>query len=363
MTRRPRACALATTALSAVTFAGALCSDVACNRPHSGGAGTPTGGSTLGVAVRCPRPGAGCKYLKGICYEGYRDFQLPGGSEPSCNEVAADLRTIAPFTRGIRTYGSRSSQHDGKCIPALTDGLGLDLHMGIWVDSSLPDAQNIAAIDDALGVAQGHRSVKTLIVGNEYMLRVRQTFGDPGAAEKNLVRYIRYARSKAPSGLAVVTAESVTEWQTASRALFLAVDFVVWNAHPWWAGVPIAQAVGNLKTSHEQILAAMQRSGVVKRELLGETGWPWSVQQGEAVGSEANQAQYLHDVDRYSASVGLEYWLFEAFDERWKNNEGPVGGAWGLWPADRNLPGRQIIAGLPIPPTSASLIPAVNMWP
>jgi exo-beta-1,3-glucanase (GH17 family) len=313
--------------------------------------------------ARCPGPKARCKYLEAVCYEGYRDLQAPGGSEPTCEQVAADLARLAPLTKGIRTYGSRSTQHDGKCIPALTDRLGLELHMGIWVDSSLTDTQNFAAIDESLAAAQGHSSIKTLIVGNEYMLRARKAFRDRDASEKSLVRYVRYARAKALPGIAVVTGEADIEWLDASPALFEAVDFVLWQAHPWWAGVDISRAAGAVKTTHDRLVALMKRYGMAKREVLGETGWPWSISNGAAVGSEANQAQYLRDINRYSATVGLEYWVFEAFDESWKNEEGPVGGAWGLWPANRNMPGRAVIAGLPIPPTRASLIPAADMWP
>ncbi len=356
-----RGCAFAAILIWLVV-GGAQCKGAACSHAHLGG-GPGTRRSEWVPGARCPGRRAHCKYFKAVCYEGYRDLQSPGGAEPTCEQVAADLARIAPFTKGIRTYGSRSTEHDGKCIPALTDRLDLDLYMGIWIDSSLPDAANIAAIDESIAVAQGHPSVKMLIVGNEYLFRARKAFRDRDAAEMNLVRYIRYARTRASPSIAVLTAEADMEWLEASPALFAAVDVVVWQAHPWWAGIAISQAAGAVKTTHERLLAIMKRYGVGKREVLGETGWPWAAQDGEAVGSEVNQAQYLRDINRYSASVGLEYWFFEAFDESWKNEEGPVGGAWGLWPANRSMPGRQVIAGLPIPPRVTSLIPAVDMWP
>jgi exo-beta-1,3-glucanase (GH17 family) len=244
------------------------------------------------------------------------------------------------------------------CIPGIADTLGLDLHMGIWVDNTYPDADNFAAIDASLSiVAQGHPSIKTLIVGNEYLLRVRQSLGDSVAAEQRLVSYINYARMKAPPNIEVVTGESYPDWLSASPALFNAVDRIMWHSHPWWEQFPIDQAAAHLATTHDQMRAKMQQYGISKPERLGETGYPWAVNNGAAVGSEANEAQYLHDLSAYSASVGLEYFFFEGFDENWKNAEGPVGGKWGLWTADRTAPPHMIIQNI------SSLIQPQDEWP
>jgi exo-beta-1,3-glucanase (GH17 family) len=107
---------------------------------------------------------------------------MPTGSpatEPSYEEVLEDMNLMAPYTQGIRTYGSGLTLHNGQYVPTIADALGLDLHMGIWLDDSYADEVNMAAIDDALSIVEeGHPSIKSLIVGNEYMLRVRQSFGD-----------------------------------------------------------------------------------------------------------------------------------------------------------------------------------------
>jgi exo-beta-1,3-glucanase (GH17 family) len=318
----------------------------------------PANAAACATPTRCPPGATTCKYFKAICYEGYRDGQAPGVAEPTCAQVQEDLMLIAPYTHGIRTYGSSPTAHDGMCVPGLADSLGLELHMGIWVDDTYTDAANMQAVDDALGiVAAGHPSIKTLIVGNEYLLRVRQALGDTVAAEARLVSYINYARSKAPPNIEVVTAESYPEWVSASPALFNAVDRIVWHSHPWWEQIPIADAVTHLASTHDEVVAKMKAYGITKPERLGETGYPWGAIDGPAVGSEANHARYLQDLNAYSVSSGLEYWFFEGFDENWKNAEGPVGGEWGLWTADRSAPAHQVIANI------ASLIPSKDEWP
>jgi exo-beta-1,3-glucanase (GH17 family) len=304
------------------------------------------------VPPRCPAGTTTCKPFLAICYEGYRDGQEPGGVEPTCDEVQQDLNIMLPYTHGIRTYGSSPADHDGMCIPGIADQLGLDFHMGIWVDNTYTDAVNYGAIDASVGIVCGapsangcpagtsvHPSIKTVIVGNEFLLRVRQSFGDTQAAEQRLVSYIKYARARIPSNIEVVTAESYPDWLTASVNLYNAVDRIIWHSHPWWEQIPIAQAASHFAATHDLMTAQMKAYGITKAERCGETGWPWDVVNGAAIGSEANEGQYLHDLNAYSASVGLEYWFFEGFDESWKIAEGPVGGKWGLWTATRPATG------------------------
>jgi exo-beta-1,3-glucanase (GH17 family) len=321
------------------------------------------------VPIRCPSGTKTCKYFKAICYEGYRDGQSPG-IEPTCPEVQQDLMILEPYTHGIRTYSSDPTEHDGKCIPGIADQLGLEFHMGVWVDSTYTDMANYATLDASVGIVCGtpsangcpqgpsvHPSIKTFIVGNEYLLRVRQNFGDTTAEEARLVAYIKYARARVPASIEVVAAESYPDWLTASPALYDAVDRIIWHSHPWWEQIAIADAASHFATTHQEVLAKMAAYGIGKPERCGETGWPWAIDNGAAQGSEANEGQYLHDLNAYSVTSGLEYWFFEGFDEAWKISEGPVGGDWGMWTSDRTAPPHLIITNL------ATEIPATSMWP
>ena len=319
----------------------------------------------------------GCKPFHVICYTGYREnfgpLGVPGPNEPTEAQVREDLKLLQPLTHGIRTYGSNPLLHDGASVPKVADELDLDLHMGIWIDdisrtTEHPDpvaqeAANMKALNDSIEIVNNgnHKSIKTLIISNEYLLRVRQDFpSDPmktAAAEARLVTYLNYVRSKITNKkIPIVIGESYPDWLTASKALYDAVDIVMWHVHPWWQQVFIDNAAASAQTAHEAVLARMKLLGVSKPELLAETGFPWGEKQGMAQGSEDNQAKYLHDLNQYSLKVNLNYWFFEAFDEAWKGKEGPVGGKWGMFTAVRTAPPHKIISSI------NTLVPSAEGW-
>ncbi|HEY1532620.1 MAG TPA: hypothetical protein VGF76_01335 [Polyangiaceae bacterium] len=307
-----------------------------------------------------PPCAANCLPFKVICYTGYRDGQMPTGqpgtNEPTLAQVTEDLTMLAKYTHGIRTYGSNPLLHDGGSVPPVADQLGLDLHMGIWIDDTYTDAVNMKAIDDSIGIVMaGHKSIKSLIVSNEYLLRVRQSHGDTVVAEARLVGYLKYVHSKVTT-VPVVIGESYPDWLNASKALYDAVDIVMWHVHPWWQGDAIDTAAAAVQTAHEAVLARMKTLGVAanKPEKLAETGFPWGSTTGAAVGSEANESQYMHDLNQYSLKVNLEYWVFEGFDEAWKAAEGAVGGQWGLFTSTRTP--HQVITNI------ATEIPTAEGW-
>jgi|GEM_PF-1569846 exo-beta-1,3-glucanase (GH17 family) len=304
------------------------------------------------------------KYFACIPYAGYRTGQAPGGAEPTYVQVQQDMVLLSHYTHGIRTYGTdwRNNNNIGQdFIPHFCDSLNMNLYMGIWLDDPYGDATNYANCDKAITVVnQNHKSIKSVIVGNEYLLRVEQAHGNLVTAEANLVKYINYVKSHLPAGSAikVSTGESYPDWLLASNALPQAVDVVYWHVHPWWEGKAITVAAEWAKTAHQKMLTRLAQAGVNKPMVLAETGYPWGATQGAAVGTEANQAQYLHDLHAYAFSVGLQYWFFEGFDEPWKASmEGGVGDKWGLWKLDHTTPHQVVTtAGL------AAEIPDCMMW-
>jgi len=289
--------------------------------------------------------------FKAICYSGYRDGQGPGSAEPSEAQVREDLTLLKNYTHEIRTYGSGKGSH-GSLVPKIADELGLSVHLGVWVDNTYDEAVNIAAVNDAIALLkENHRSIKSVIVGNEFMLRVRHpeltakpnVKPDPAVEEGRLINYIKLVKAAVPKGVEVTTADTWAEVRANSDALLGQLDYVIWHAHPWWENQDIAGAGAYVATRQQVIQDRVAKIGG-KRLVLGETGWPTRATNGPAVGSPENQARYFKELTIWGFENYSEFWSFTSFDESWKDAEGEVGGHWGLWNSNRQpLP---VISGL-----------------
>jgi len=295
--------------------------------------------------LKDPRP------FKVICYSGYRDGQGPGWAEPTEAQVREDLTLLKKYTHGIRTYGSAKGSH-GYLVPKIADELGLSVHLGVWVDNTYDEAVNIAAINDAIALLkEGHKSIKSVIVGYEYMLRVRHpeltakpnVRPDPGVEETRLINYIKLVKAAVPKGVEVTTADTWAEVRDNGDALLGQLDYVIWHAHPWWENQDIAGAVAYVATRQQIIRDRVARIGG-KRLVLGETGWPTRAANGPAVGSPENQVRYFKELTAWGFETYSEFWSFTSFDETWKDAEGQVGGHWGLWNSARQP--LSVISGL-----------------
>jgi exo-beta-1,3-glucanase (GH17 family) len=311
------------------------------------------------------------KYFSVLCYGPYRIGQTPEepnnlAKQPTYAQIREDLVFLKQFTHGIRLYGP------SKDALKICDSLGLEVHMGVWINKGVKpwdtDSSDRAHLDEVIALAnEKHPSLKTLIIGNEYLLRTRFANLDVGAAEKWLVDCIKDTRKRLKvDGIQLTTAESWTDWATASDTLYKTVDFVCWHIHPWWEQKPIDFAaeyvVTNPQTGRLRIMDCMKKAGVSnKKQILGETGWPWGMtpdNNAVAVASEENQARYLRELHKLAFENNLEYWFFEPFDEDWKKiAEGGVGDKWGMWPSNHDQTKPH-----PIVNQLQTLIPKYMMW-
>jgi exo-beta-1,3-glucanase (GH17 family) len=305
----------------------------------TGAGGTTDGGATdasgNGAAgIYGGPPAFSTKPISVIAYSPYRDGQAPGGVQPTMAQVQQDLMMLKPLVDGIRVYGTDGAQG---YIPALCDQLGIDLHIGAWIDGIASDVPNVQALIKI--VNENHPSIKTAIVGNEVLARSAKN----GVTEQRMIDLINMARA----GITVKTvkiaeADTYPQWMMGRPNLAAAVDLIIWHTYAWWSGADISNAYALVNSRYNDMLTMYPGKPMV----LGETGWPTQVDHMSpdggvpvttAVGNEANQAKYLTDALAGFRSRNLPMWIFDSIDEKWKatSGEGEVGAHWGIFTSAR----------------------------
>ncbi|MCX7778546.1 MAG: glycosyl hydrolase family 17 protein, partial [Armatimonadetes bacterium] len=105
------------------------------------------------------------------------------------------------------------------------------------------------------------------------------------------------------------------------------------NVHPYWERQPIENAVAYVLMRYEETKAKYPN----KHVILSETGWPSAgAENGAAVPSLENQRRFIKELMSEAIKQNIGFFLFEAFDERWKREvEGEVGAHWGFYNSQR----------------------------
>jgi cellulose synthase/poly-beta-1,6-N-acetylglucosamine synthase-like glycosyltransferase/exo-beta-1,3-glucanase (GH17 family) len=262
--------------------------------------------------------------VKAFSFAPFQKEQNPlAARHPSRDEISRDLKFIADYGYGVRSYSVLNGQ---EAIPELAKPLNLKVALGAWIDKD--DANNQREIDQLLKLLRDKKNRGTItaaFVGNETVLR-----GDKTATE--MAKIIRQVNDK--TRVPVSTAEV---WQTwlAHPELVEAVDFIAVHILPYWEGVSINHAVDHVFRRYEELRAAYPD----KKILLAEVGWPstgpWMM---GAEPSQVNQARFIREFLNEAHRRGVDYTIMEAFDQPWKYAlEGPVGTAWGIFNSDREL--------------------------
>lgn len=269
-------------------------------------------------------------------FEGQQDPNQ--GAVASPQQVIDRIGIVAPFTRRVRTFGVAG----GLAIAgSAAHTFGLEAAIGAWLGPV--QASNAAEITTLVQIGLAGEA-EILIVGSETVLR-----GDLTPAQ--LITYIQQVRGAVP-GIPVTTAETYRVWLEHPE-LVDAVDLLFVNYYPYWEGVPIEDAVGQLACWHAEVVTAATGKEVV----VSETGWPTAGDAvGQAVPSMTNAAFYFGAFVSWARRNNVEYYWFAAFDEPWKAlYEGPQGAHWGLWDAQGHLKPamRPVFAGLMLPPATA----------
>jgi cellulose synthase/poly-beta-1,6-N-acetylglucosamine synthase-like glycosyltransferase/exo-beta-1,3-glucanase (GH17 family) len=136
---------------------------------------------------------------------------------------------------------------------------------------------------------------------------------------------------KRHSPVPVTSGQIWTDWRDYPE-LAASVDFISAHILPYWepAGLPASKAVDAAIADYDELRQAHPG----KRIVIAEFGWPSAGYNNHSADpGRAEQALVLRDFAARAEARGIDYNLFEAFDQPWKINEGSVGAYWGLFDA------------------------------
>ena len=239
------------------------------------------------------------------------------GERPTVEQIRADLKAIAPYTRAIRTY---SSTGGAELVPPIAAEFGLKVTVGAWIDKN--QERNEREIRSALDLARHNSNVNAIVVGNETVLRNETSVAD-------LIKLIQRVKKSSP--VPVTTGENWSLWVDHPE-LASSVDFIAAHILPYWSGVDASKAVDHTIEIYDKL----RRLHPGKRIVIAEFGWPSAGYNfRDANPGRMEQAVLLRDFVRRAEAYGIDYNVIEAIDQPWKTAEGGVGPYWGLLDASR----------------------------
>ncbi|HYA04659.1 MAG TPA: glycosyltransferase [Xanthobacteraceae bacterium] len=258
--------------------------------------------------------------LASISYSPFADSSHPDtGARPTPEQIRADLKVIAPYTRAIRTY---SATGGAELVPPIAAEFGLKVTVGAWIDKD--QARNEREIRSALELARRYSNVEAIVVGNETTgVRAEMTVDD-------LIKLIQKVKRSSP--VPVTTGEIWTVWIDHPE-LASAVDFIAAHILPYWEGFDASRAVDRTIEFYDKL----RQMHPGKRIVIAEFGWPSAGYNFHAANpGRIEQAEVLRDFVTRAQAYGIDYNIVEAIDQPWKTMEGGVGPYWGLFDASRH---------------------------
>ncbi|CAK0754232.1 Glycosyltransferase [uncultured Gammaproteobacteria bacterium] len=249
-----------------------------------------------------------------------RDQNPTTGSLPSIDSITRDIEMIKHVTGGIRTYAVTAGL-DKVAEVAFQHRL-FRVALGAWIDKD--EQRNHTELESVIQLANSNKSVTSVLVGNEAVLR-----GDKTAAEMaDLIRRVkRYVHQP------VSTGEVWHVW-IKNPDLAKAADYLAVHILPYWEGVPADKAVEYTFMRYDELRQAYPG----KKIVIAEFGWPSAgYNRNAAETGPLIQAQVVRTFIAEANRRRIDYNLVEAFDQPWKTAEGSVGAYWGLFDADRKI--------------------------
>lgn len=282
------------------------------------------------------------------------------GNPPSQNNVTRDLAVLSQMTNTLRLYGTDCNQTE--MVLHAIDQLGLNgtmkVWLGVWQDkNTTTNARQLSQMYQVLA-KYGTKSFLGVVVGNEAIFREDLTV----AALGTLVSAVKANFTALGYSLPVATSDIGVSW---TQDLANAVDYVMANIHPFFAGVSADVSAGWTWSFWQNSIFPLKKD--LSKNIISETGWPSA--GGTDCGSDtvttcANGAvagvtqmnRFMSDFVCQALTNGTQYFMFEAFDEPWKVSFNTAGkeweDKWGLMDVNRNLK-----TGITIPDCGGKTVP------
>ena len=191
---------------------------------------------------------------------------------PSQNNVTRDMAVLSQLTNAVRLYGTDCNQTE-MTLHAI-DRLGLTdmkVWLGVWIDTNdTTTERQIAQMYKILNEATDLSIFKGAIIGNEALYRAGL---DKASSEASLIQILTDVKANFTAkgwNIPVATSDLGDNW---NGQLVDAVDMVMSNIHPFFAGVTAEVASGwtwDFWQQHDVVLT----QGTSKKQIISETGWP-----------------------------------------------------------------------------------------
>jgi exo-beta-1,3-glucanase (GH17 family) len=315
-----------------------------------------------------------------ISYGGYREISRD--IQPTVPQLKDDMKILhAMGIRIVRTYNVFYDEASNllQAIRELKEDdpeFEMYVMLGAWIDAKnawtdLPtrirdenSEENAAEIDRAAALASEYPDiVKILAVGNEAMVHWQWDYYVEPEIILNWVNYLQdlKATGELPADLWITSSDNFASWgggdsnyhKDALNELIRAVDYISMHTYPmhdthynpdFW-GVPedeenlsdmekIESAMIRSRdyaiSQYESVVEYMESIGVNKPVHIGETGWATISNElygpdGARATDEYKSGRYHELIREWSDDNGVTVFYFEAFDEKWKDAQNPMG--------------------------------------
>ena len=233
--------------------------------------------------------------------------------------VHRDMAAIATVARGVRLYAARGRNAE---LVGMAKEHNLSVVAGAWIGRDMNE--NWQEVGAVLELAKRNTNVRSLIVGNETILRKE-------LLPSQLIELIRKARREAR--LPVSTGETWDIW-LAHPELVREVDFIAAHVLPYWEGISADIVVEYAFDRYE----ALRKAYPGKRVVIAEFGWPSKGYNNRAADPGPTiQAKTIRAFVHRAVDEDVAFNIIEAFDQPWKTREGSVGAYWGLFDSQARL--------------------------